>query len=191
MPRGIISNKNTHIKTTLIALARIGLISIALTSPYIVSAIVKGYFKEKAESAMKKRARTLYELRRRKLISFKEMDDGSIEVIISQQGKELIRRFKLDEMKFRKPKQWDKKWRIVMYDIPHYQVKASNAFREKLKQLGLYPLQRSVWVSPYECREELEFLCSVFDIAINDHVIQFETLAIPREKEAKEFFELP
>ena len=40
--------------------------------------------------------------------------------------------------------------------------KASNAFRRKIKGLGLYRLQKSIWVSPYDCISELNS-CSYFE----------------------------
>ncbi|MFN7088663.1 MAG: hypothetical protein ACK4NX_02515, partial [Candidatus Paceibacteria bacterium] len=36
--------------------------------------------------------------------------------------------------------------------------------RLKLKELGFYPLQKSVFVYPFQCEEEIDFLCSVFDV---------------------------
>jgi DNA-binding transcriptional regulator PaaX len=188
MARGFLL-KNNLTKDTLLRIALLGILTVAaVSSPYFLHIAVKGYFKEKTKEMAKKRARKLRELQKRRLIEFKEMSDGSVKIILTHLGKNLVRQYKLEEMKLVKPQKWDKKWRMIIYDIPHRHQKASNAFREKLKQLGLYQLQKSVWVSPYECLAEIEFLCSVFDIDINNHIYYFRTEEIPKEKEIKKFF---
>ncbi len=178
-------------KDTLLKIAAVGLITIAVTtSPFALHAIAKYYFKEKSEKMARKRARKLAELRKRKLIEFKEMADGSLRITLSHLGKKVIRQYKLEEMKLKIPKKWDNHWRIIMYDIPNRQRKASDAFRRKIREMGLYQLQKSVWISPYACLEELEFLCSVFDLNIDRHIFYLKTNSIPKEKEAKKFFGL-
>ena len=190
MPKGFLL-KNNLTKDTLLRLAAAGFFTLAaVTSPYFLHTVVKGYFKEKTKELAAKRAKKLKELQGRKLIEFKELSDGSIRITLSHLGKNLVRKYKLEEMKINKPLKWDQKWRIISYDIPNNQRKASNALRQKLKDLKLYKLQKSIWVSPYECIEELEFLCSIFDINIDNHVFYFKTTEIPKETEVKKFFNL-
>ncbi len=190
MPRGFKLNTN-FTKDTLLKIAAIGLITVAAaTSPFVFRTIVKYYFREKSKELARKRARKLAELRKRKLIEWKEMPDGSLKITLSHLGKKVVRQYKLEEMKLKVPKKWDRQWRIVMYDIPNRQRKASEAFRKKIKEMGLYRLQKSVWVAPYNCFEELEFLCSVFDINIDRHLCYFKVPTIPKEKEVRKFFNL-
>lgn len=190
MARGFLLKENLT-KDTLLKIAALGFITVAaLTSPYFLHAIARGYFKEKTNDAAQKRARKLRELQKRKLLEFKEIPDGSIKITLSHLGKNLIRQYKLEEMTLIKPKLWDKKWRLVTYDIPVSKNKASDSFRKKMKDLGLYQLQKSIWVSPYDCLEEMEFLCAIFDINIDEYVYYFKTSEIPKEKEIKKFFHL-
>lgn len=190
MPRGFKLGKNLT-KDTLLKIAAIGLVTVAAaTSPFVLHALVKYYFKEKSREMARKRARKLAELRKRKLIEFKEMADGSTRIILSHLGKKVVRRYKLEEMKLAIPKKWDKQWRIIMYDIPHRQRKASDAFRRKIKEMGLYQLQKSVWVSPYDCLPEIEFLCTVFDIDLNRNIYYFKVPSVPKETEIRKFYNL-
>lgn len=124
------------------------------------------------------------------MIGFKELGNGSVRIELTHQGKKLIRIYNLENIKIKTPKHWDGQWRILIYDIPARQKKASNAFREKVKQLGLYPIQKSVWGSPYECLPEIEFLATVFDIDIDRCICYFHAKNIPREKEITKFFGL-
>ncbi|EKD56593.1 MAG: repressor in the phenylacetic acid catabolic pathway [uncultured bacterium] len=51
------------------------------------------------------------------------------------------------------PEQWDKKWRMVIFDIPEEKKSIRDTIRQKLKQMGLFQLQKSVFVYPFECKE--------------------------------------
>jgi len=61
-------------------------------------------------------------------------------------------------------KKWDGKWRIVVFDIPEKKKGVRNALRRKLKELGFYELQKSVFVFPYECGNEIEFIVEFFEL---------------------------
>jgi hypothetical protein len=190
MARGIIL-KNNFTKETLLKIAGFGAFMImASFSPQFASQIVYQYFKDKSRELARKRARKIKELQKRKLIEFRELSNGKIRVVLSHRGKLLVRQYKLGELAIKRPPKWDRYWRIIIYDIPHAKRKASNAFREKLRSLGLYQLQKSVWVSPCECLPEIEFLCSVFDIDMDRYVFYFKTKEIPLEGLIKKFFEL-
>ena len=43
----------------------------------------------------------------------------------------------------------DRKWQMVLFDIPEKKRKARDSFRKQLKYLGYKRLQRSIWVCPY------------------------------------------
>ena len=66
---------------------------------------------------------------------------------------------KLKILKFlKRKKEWDGKWRIVIFDIPETKKIMRNFFREKLQWLGFKQLQESVWISPYNIADEVEEL---------------------------------
>ena len=60
-----------------------------------------------------------------------------------------------------KPKKWDGKWRLVVFDIPHLKKDKSDWFRSQLKNLGFANIQKSIWVHPYECRDQVFFLTDI------------------------------
>lgn len=56
-------------------------------------------------------------------------------------------------------KKWDKKWRVVVFDIEERKRRKRNVLREKLRELGFGMIQESVWISPYDFLFDLrEFL---------------------------------
>jgi len=83
---------------------------------------------------------------------------------LTSEGKKKAGRFQIDSLKIAKPKNWDKKWRLVIFDISQLRQVMRNAFRGKLKELGFYPLQKSVWVCPYECQDEIALLRDFFGL---------------------------
>lgn len=107
--------------------------------------------------------RTLKNLEKRKIISLKEVE-GELLVTFKEKGKELLLRYKIDELEIKKPRRWDKKWRIVAFDIPEKKKLAREVLRQKLKDLGFRPIQKSVFVIPYECQREIELIKRVYEI---------------------------
>jgi DNA-binding transcriptional regulator PaaX len=61
-------------------------------------------------------------------------------------------------------KKWDKKWRIVLFDIPEPKKKIRDALRRKLKELGFLEFQKSVFVYPYSCGDEMNFVINFYGI---------------------------
>ncbi|MBI4036765.1 hypothetical protein HY386_02730 [Candidatus Daviesbacteria bacterium] len=53
------------------------------------------------------------------------------------------------------PKEWDGKWRIVVFDIPEQKRLIRDLFRRNLKKWGFKHLQRSVWISKRDVFDKL------------------------------------
>jgi DNA-binding transcriptional regulator PaaX len=98
-----------------------------------------------------------------KFIEKKENSDGSITIKLSEKGKIRALTYHFQEMKINGG-DWDKKWRIVVFDIPEKLRNGRDALREKLRELGFHELQKSVWVFPYECKNEIDFIIEFFDL---------------------------
>jgi len=57
-----------------------------------------------------------------------------------------------------RPKKWDGKWRLIIFDIPAASNVIRDVFRGKLKEFGFCQLQKSTWIYPFECTEEIKLL---------------------------------
>lgn len=101
--------------------------------------------------------RKIRELKKERLVSFKEKR-GKLYVKITKEGEEKIKQFDFENPRIEKPKKWDGKWRVVIFDIPNDCKKAREVFREKLRIIGMYPLQESVFIYPYPCFSEINIL---------------------------------
>jgi CRISPR/Cas system-associated endoribonuclease Cas2 len=52
-------------------------------------------------------------------------------------------------------KRWDKRYRLVMFDVPHYRRSVRDRLRRVMQECGFLRLQDSVWVYPHDCEELL------------------------------------
>lgn len=118
-------------------------------------------------------------LKRQKLVEIIKDDDGNVSVILSNKGKKRIKEFSIDTVFIKKPKKWDGKWRILMFDIPtepKIYNQAREALRNKIKELGFYQMQKSVWVYPYECEDEILFIAEAFHVTKFIEIITAEKM---------------
>ena len=72
---------------------------------------------------------------------------------LTDKGRELLLRYRLGELKINKPHRWDGNWRVIVFDISEQKRHVRDLLRRELTGLGLRQLQKSVWVSPYDCEE--------------------------------------
>lgn len=106
-------------------------------------------------------------LKRKKLVEIIKDDNDIISVKLTNKGKSRVREFAIDTITIGKPHKWDGKWRILMFDIPtkpKIYNQAREALRNKIKELGFYQMQKSVWVYPYECEDEILFIAEAFSV---------------------------
>lgn len=157
-------------------------------SPKSYFRLLKGVKKGWKEIERRKLARITKEFYRDKLVDYKEKKDGTVEVILTKDGKQRAIRYKIDEMEIKKPKKWDKKWRVVIFDIPEKKKIARETLRNRLKELGFLELQKSVFIYPYECENEIEFIVEVFNIRSYVRFLRVESFS--NEEQYKLRFDL-
>src|SRR3989338_8403774 len=139
-------------KLILDSVAMAGILSIGLVAPNVIksmnklSLIPKLRQKEYISSSASK-------LVKRGLLKFQ---DGVYK--LTKDGEKLLRRWELAEYKLRKPKKWDGRWRMVIFDIPEKKKGVRRQISSLFNQAGLYRLQDSVWVYPYDCEDIIGLL---------------------------------
>lgn len=129
--------------------------------------------------------RSLYKSR---LVTCKENADGSTTLILSREGREEATTYELETMVIQKLETWDCKWRIVIFDIPEYLKKTRDVLRARLKQIGMAELQKSVFVNPYPCDKEIEFLTELYEV--RPHVRFILAESVDNELHLKHKFKL-
>jgi phenylacetic acid degradation operon negative regulatory protein len=64
------------------------------------------------------------------------------------------------DLKIKKAKErWDKKWRLIIYDIPEKNRILRIHLMRRLRSLGFGKLQKSSWVSPYDYSDIIYEIC--------------------------------
>lgn len=183
-------------KFVLLSLFITGGIAIALTSPYAGKGLWKclkyGLKRRKCEKAKELHdeqwKNSFYYLKREGLIETKYIGK-QLYVSLTEEGKRIAKKCKFDDLKIKKPRKWDKKWRILIFDIPSKQKQKREALRGKIKELGLYQLQKSVWIHPYDFSEAVDEMKKFFYFK-NDEIIMLTTQSIDGEEKFKMRFKL-
>lgn len=113
---------------------------------------------------------------------------GSYEhgLVITAVGRKRLEKADFENLKIAKPKRWDRKWRLIIFDIPESQRLARMALTSKLKSLDCQLLQQSVWIHPYPCHEEVKIIC--INYCIEKWVTYIETTHIDHEAKLKQRF---
>lgn len=156
-----------------------GAIVIALTSPYALINIARACIKRKEYKNYEKRkiSQALSYLKRNRLVILKEENETLI-VELTEKGKRRVKQYQFQCLQIAKPKVWDGKWRIVIFDIPEKKKKiARDALREKLKKLNFFLLQKSVWVHPYPCENEIQLIAEIFEVTPYIQIILADTIS--------------
>ena len=99
-----------------------------------------------------------------KLIDYKDNKDKTVTIVLNEKGRERILKYNLDKIRIKKPSKWDNLWRLVIFDIPEDKKSGRTALVAKLKELGFYPMQKSVYIHPYECKDEIDFVAEIFGL---------------------------
>lgn len=144
----------------------------------------KRYSKKQFENAYRN-------LKHRKLIEIIQEKDGAFKVKLTNKGQKRIKELSLDMLSIEKPKKWDGKWRILIFDIPSKPKiynQAREALRKKIKELKFYQIQKSAWVYPYECEDELLFIAELFHVQKHIEIITADKLL--HEDKIKRVFKL-
>lgn len=108
--------------------------------------------------------RIVREFYNERLVDWQEKEDDTVKIVLTEAGKKKALEYNIDKIDIKIPSQWDRKWRIVFFDIPEKTRQARDALRSKLKELGFYEMQKSVFVFPFECRDEIDFIVEFFNI---------------------------
>ncbi len=76
-------------------------------------------------------------------------------VELTPKGLDRILKLSIDNIKISRPKIWDKKWRVVIFDVPEKKHYSRDMLRNRLVNIGFVQIQKSVYVFPFECTNEI------------------------------------
>ena len=152
-------DKYPNAKLTLQIMAAFGVVGMAVLMPGLAKYILSEV--RKKERQRYKRLWKSFE--KHKLVRVVETTSGTT-VEITEEGLKKALKYKSESVEIKKPKSWDKQWRLVIFDVPEKKKNLRDQFRRHLVKLGFYRLNRSVFVHPYPCFDEVEYfrhICGV------------------------------
>lgn len=103
----------------------------------------------------------LYRLQRAGFIK-KYFDGKEYQIELMPKGKKLLKKHITNDLIISIPKKWDKKWRVVIFDVPNDKKTKREILRQKLESLGFLKLQESVYVFPFDCLAEIKLLKNMY-----------------------------
>jgi len=83
---------------------------------------------------------------------------------LTEKGERKLRLLELHNYQIPKPKRWDKRWRVLIFDIPEKRKGLREKIRRTLSAVGFVRLQDSVWIYPYDCEDLITLLKADFKI---------------------------
>jgi len=136
----------------------------------------------------RKSTNVFYYLKKKKFIEVRR-EGHDIHIALTPEGKRRAGKYQIDDLCILKPKQWDKKWRVVLFDIPNTSNVIRNVFRAKLKELGFVSLQKSAWVHPFFCKDAIDLLREFLE-ATSKEIIFFEVNKLENDMNLRRIFHL-
>lgn len=129
-----------------------------------------------------------YYLKRKGLIKM-NYEGKQLYISLTPEGRKIAKKYQIDDLEIKKPRKWDKRWRILIFDINDKYKDKREALRGKLKELGLFMLQKSVWVCPYNFQKEIEILRTFFALQKKEMKV-INAYEIEDDEVIKDFFKM-
>ncbi len=127
-----------------------------------------------------KLAQAFYYLRRHNYVELVPNGQNFI-MKITDKGQQRIKEIGFRNLDIKKQAQWDGSWWVIIADIPTELRGQANQFRKKIKELGLYTLQRSVWFYPFNPKDEIAFLAKTY--GLDRYITTFKATEMENEDE--------
>ncbi|OGN08174.1 MAG: hypothetical protein A3J46_00865 [Candidatus Yanofskybacteria bacterium RIFCSPHIGHO2_02_FULL_41_11] len=141
-----------------------GVVTIAAVNPFFGLLAAKVIEEELKKRKWKRFKDDLYYLKRRGLVKTYQNRDGSYRVTSTTEGRRQVAKYDLEDIRIKIPQKWDKYWWFVIFDIPTEKQKGRLALLSGLRRLGFIKFQKSVWVHPFKCRNEVATLAKISDV---------------------------
>ena len=118
-----------------------------------------------------------------------QVKGGKRSLQLTEKGKVYAERLVLENGLQKKKKQkWDKRWRLVSFDIWERHRSKRDRLRRLLHRVGFQKVHASLWVYPYDCEELIAYMRT--DLHIGRGVLYFVADAIEGDERLRKHFKL-
>jgi len=114
--------------------------------------------------------------------------NGAPRIRLTKKGEKYFQKILFEDVQLPEPEKWAGKWTFVLFDIPVQFSKARESLRWRLKALGFYQYQKSVWVYPHPCEKEILYIADYFGVGKFVEILSADYLS--KEADLKKYFHL-
>lgn len=155
-----IKRRNQNIQRAILgSISAVGILSISLFAPNSLKAL-KSFGLDSSKRQKEKIARARDVLLKKGLLQ----KDTRGFLSLTKIGETRLRLLELREKRLNSQKHWDKRWRVLIFDIPENRKSTREKLRLTLTNVGFVRLQDSVWIYPYDCEEFVALMKADFKI---------------------------
>ena len=108
---------------------------------------------------------------------------------LTPRGEKQLRTLSLTLARPQKLKKWDKKWRMLIFDVPEKRRNVRDKARGLLRTSGFVRIQDSVWIYPYPCEEFVALLKA--EVKIGKDMLYMIVDSLEGDAGFRELFKLP
>ncbi len=184
--------RDTEIPLTqiVLALAAVGGLLLIVAVVPNVSQIFKlfGIGKRKKSYTPKQYSRAVKSLERQGYVAIRRTGRDE-RIHITPEGRMAFELYRARHLDTARPKKWDGKWRVIIFDIDRKRSFLRNRLRNTLQGVGFVYVQHSVWAFPYPC-EWLVQLIKV-DCEVGTEVLFLTVEALEGDERLRQHFRLP
>ena len=185
-----IKRRKTQVQRIILGtIASAGLLSIMAVAPNALQALA---MLERGLKPRKKSPRFVVETAFARLL-----DKGHIVLVktakgkfarLTPEGRLALARMVVCSPDTRTHRRWDKRWRMVTYDIKESRKKSRRQLQRTLRSFGFYRLQDSVWVYPYDTEELITLLKAEY--SVGKEVLYAVVEHLENDRELRAYFQL-
>ncbi|MBI5004332.1 CRISPR-associated endonuclease Cas2 [Candidatus Kaiserbacteria bacterium] len=179
--------KNAIQQTVLAAVGMAGLLTVAAVAPNIFQAFPRIIGKQRYKLAFQARTAVQrlvikghvqwVETSGKKYLEITESGQRALDLSIARASAPA-----------RKKRRWDRRWRMVIFDIPERRRAVRERLRILMHEFGFLRLQNSVWISPDDCEELIALIKA--DLKVGKDILYVIADSIENDTWIKKHFEL-
>ncbi len=164
-----------------------GVLAITMVAPGVLGLL--GGFGSRKKRLAEQSKRALTRLKHRGHIVFEERNGKSYARITIEGRKALaIQQYKA-HLLTGEVKRWDKRYRVVIFDIPVAKKGLRDKLRRAVRDSGFLQIQKSVWLHPYDCEDLIALIKA--DLHIGNNVTYMIVEKIENDSHIRKHFKLP
>lgn len=130
----------------------------------------------------------LKRLQTQKVVEINDSGNGKVLIQLTKKGRKKLLEYELSNLILENPPLWDKKWRLIIYDVEKERKLVADIFRRFLKKMQFLKLQKSVYLTPYPCQDQINFLREYYHLG--NEVLYLEIQKLENEEVYKDYFKV-